>query len=104
MFFILSELCFLEGLKVDFWVMLRSKFRNQVSVMVHVINNGGVVTLEQRLHEEANRPDHTHTHKDPQEETVNHHGYVLPVFNDLQGERERSLMLTITIVVFTKVN
>lgn len=66
--------------------MLGSKFRLQISVMVHVIQNGGVVTLEQRLHEEAQRPDHTYKHKDPQEETVDHHGHVLPVFNDLQRE------------------
>lgn len=52
--------------------------------MVDVINNGGVVTLEERLHEEAQRPDHTHKHKDPQEESVDDHGHVLPVFNDLQ--------------------
>ena len=52
--------------------------------MVDVINNGGVVTLEERLHEEAQRPDHAHKHKDPQEETVYDHGHVLPVFNDLQ--------------------
>lgn len=54
--------------------------------MVHVIDNGGVVTLEQGLHEEANRPNHTHTNKDPQEETVNHHGHVLPIFNNLKRE------------------
>ena len=56
--------------------------------MVHVINNGSVVTLEQGLHEEADRPDHTHTHEDPQEEAVDHHGHVLPVFDDLQRKRE----------------
>ena len=72
------------GLKVHVRVMLGSK----VSVMVHVINNGDVVTLEQRLHEEADRPDHAHTHKDPQEETIDHHGHILPVFNDLQRQRE----------------
>lgn len=54
--------------------------------MIHVIKNGRVVTLEQRLHEEAQSPDHTHQHKDPQEETVDHHGHVLPVLNDLQRE------------------
>lgn len=83
---ILSELCFWGGLKVHVRVMLGSKFRLQISVMVHVIQNGGVVALEQRLHEEAQRPDHTYKHKDPQEETVDHHGHVLPVFNDLQRE------------------
>lgn len=36
-----------------------------LSVMIHVINNGGVITLEQGLHEEAQSPNHTHTHKDP---------------------------------------
>lgn len=75
------------GLKADLWVMSRSKFRYQVLVMVHVINNRGVVTLEQRLHEEAQCPDHTHAHKDPQKESVDHHGNILPVFNDLQEER-----------------
>lgn len=56
--------------------------------MIDVINNRGVITLEQGLHEEAHSPNHTHTHKDPQEETVNHHGHVLPVFNYLQRETE----------------
>lgn len=69
-----SELCFWGVIKV------------QLLVAVQLINNGSVVTLEQRLHEEAQRPDHTHTHKDPQEETVDHHGHVLPVFNDLSRE------------------
>lgn len=54
--------------------------------MVHVINDRGVVTLKERLHEEAHRPDHTHQHEDPQEETVDHHGHVLPVLNDLHTD------------------
>lgn len=52
--------------------------------VVQVIHYGSVVALEQGLHEEAERPHHTHTHKDPQEEAVDHHGHVLPVFNNLQ--------------------
>lgn len=65
--------------------------------MVHVINNGRVVILEQGLHEEAERPDHAHTYKDPQEETINHHGHVFPVFNDLWRQREvRSISIANT--------
>lgn len=54
--------------------------------MVHVLDDGSVVTLEERLHKEAHRPDHAHQHEDPQEEPVDHHGHVLPVFNDLRAD------------------
>lgn len=66
--------------------MLRSTFGDVNLVMVHFFNNGGVEALEEGLYEEAHRPDHTHKHKDPQEETVDHHGHILPVFNDLLGD------------------
>lgn len=64
------------------------QFRIRASVILHVINNGGVVTLEQRLHEEAHGPNDADTYKDPQEKTVNHHCHIFPVFNDLQRENK----------------
>lgn len=54
--------------------------------MLHVVNNWGVVTLKQRLHEKASGADYTHTDENPQEETINHHSHIFPVFNDLQRE------------------
>lgn len=64
--------------------MLKSTFSFKNSVIVHFFNNGSVKTLEEGLYEEAHCPDHTHKHKDPEEETVDHHGHILPIFNDLQ--------------------
>lgn len=51
--------------------------------LLQLICCGGVVALEQRLHEEAQRSHHTHQDEDPQEEPVDHHGHVLPVLDDL---------------------
>lgn len=56
------------------------------SVALHVVNNRGVVTLKQRLHEKASGADDTHTDEDPQEKTVDHHRHIFPVFNNLQGK------------------
>lgn len=50
----------------------------------------GCVILEERLQEHAHRAKHAHEHKDPQEEAVDHHGNVLPVFTHLwMGMREK---------------
>lgn len=84
------------GPKSSCLVHVEIKVQVSVSVMVHVLNDGGVVALKQRLHEEANGPDHTHQHKDPQEKTVDHHGHVLPVLNDLQRGRIRYIMSIIS--------
>ena len=43
----------------------------------------GRVVLEQGLQEHAHRAEHAHKHKDPQEESVNHHSNVLPVLAHL---------------------
>lgn len=53
-----------------------------------VISSGCVIALEQRLHEEPQSSHHTHQDEDPQEQTVYHHGYVLPVFNDLEPNQQ----------------
>lgn len=53
-----------------------------------VISSGRVITLEQRLHEEPQSSHHTHQDEDPQEQTVYHHGYVLPVFYDLEPNQQ----------------
>lgn len=49
-----------------------------------VISCGCVIALEHRLHEEPQSSHNTDQDEDPQEETVYHHGDVLPVFYDLQ--------------------
>lgn len=43
----------------------------------------GCVILEERLQKHAHCAEHTHKHKNPQEEPVNHHGDVLPVLAHL---------------------
>lgn len=53
-----------------------------------VIGSGCVVALEQRLHEESQRSHHTHQDEDPQEQTVYHHGHILPVLNDLKPDND----------------
>lgn len=65
-----------------------SRVKFHVSFMFCVFDDWGVVTLEQGLHEKSCGADHAHTYKNPQEETVNHHGHIFPVFNDLQKIRE----------------
>lgn len=80
--FLFSKVNFLsesfQNLKVEF----------QISFMLCIFSNWGVVTLEKGLHEKSCSADHTHTYKNPQEEAVNHHGHIFPVFNDLQKIRE----------------
>lgn len=44
------------------------------------------VILEERLKEHAQRAEHAHEHKDPEEEAVDHHGDVLPVLAHLQED------------------
>lgn len=41
------------------------------------------VVLEERLQEHANGAKNTDEDKDPEEETVDHHGYILPVLTHL---------------------
>lgn len=53
-----------------------------------VISCGCVVALEQWLHEETQSSHDTHQDEDPQEQAVYHHGYVLPVFNDLKPNQQ----------------
>lgn len=69
------------------------------SVTFHIVNNRGVVTLKQRLHEKASRADYTHTDENPQEETINHHSHIFPVFNDLQ--RGGEMLINPAPVLFT---
>ena len=52
----------------------------------------GFVALEQRLHEDPQRSRQTHQDKDPQEQTVNHHGYVLPVLYDLEPNQQDAIV------------
>lgn len=47
--------------------------------------HGGVVALKERLNKESECAGDTHYDKNPEEEPVNHHGYILPVLNDLHG-------------------
>lgn len=46
---------------------------------------GGGVVLEERLQEHANSAKDTDKDKDPEEQAVDHHGNVLPVFSHLDG-------------------
>lgn len=48
---------------------------------------GGGVVLEERLQEHACCAKNTDEHKDPEEQSVNHHGDVLPVLTHLHGRR-----------------
>jgi len=43
----------------------------------------GCVVLEQRLKEHSDCAKDTHKHKDPKEQTIDHHGNVLPVLTHL---------------------
>ena len=43
----------------------------------------GRVVLEEGLQEHAHRAENAHKHKDPQEESVDHHGNILPVLAHL---------------------
>lgn len=47
-----------------------------------------LVGLEEGRQEEPTGAEHTHDHEHPQEEPVNHHGHVFPVFDHLQVESE----------------
>lgn len=47
------------------------------------VDSLGCVILEERLHEHAHCAEHTHKHKDPQEEAVDHHGNIFPVLAHL---------------------
>lgn len=49
----------------------------------------GCVILEKGLHEHAQSAKHAHENKDPQEEAVNHHGDILPVFAHLWTGRDK---------------
>lgn len=53
-----------------------------------IISGGCIVALKQRLHEEPQSSHHTHQDEDPQEQTVYHHGYVLPVLYDLEPNQQ----------------
>ena len=66
---------------------------SHVRGLLCVLCAGRVVALEQRLHEQPQRSDHTHQDEDPQEQPVDHHGDVLPVLDDLGtrgGERHEA--------------
>lgn len=43
-----------------------------------------VVALEERLDEEAERSNQTYQDENPEKQTVDHHGNIFPVLNDLQ--------------------
>lgn len=47
------------------------------------VNGLGCVILEEWLQEHAHCAEHTHKHKDPQEEPIDHHGNVFPVLAHL---------------------
>lgn len=56
--------------------------------MVYLQEGVGGIVLEERLEEHADGAEDADKDEDPQEETVNHHGYVLPVLADLErGQR-----------------
>lgn len=57
-----------------------------------VISSGRVIALEQRLHEEPQCSHDTHQDEDPQEQTVYHHGYILPVFYYLEPNQQVELL------------
>lgn len=59
-----------------------------VCYSLSVICSGGVIALEQRLHEEPQCSHHTHQDEDPQEQTVDHHGHILPVLYDLDPKHK----------------